>query len=195
MRILKYEEGMMLEAIKAVKEGRMSVNKASKQFKVPRTTLTYKLSGKYPVERKMGPSSYLSNYEGIIAKWIISSQKQGFPISKVQLVESIQKLVNDLKLNTPFVNGKPGEKWVKLFLQRHPDISERVPQTLTAARSSITREQLVSWFEEINSYIKDNALTAVIKDPSRVFNADESAFFLSPKGSKVLAKRGDKTVY
>lgn len=32
-------------------------------------------------------------------------------------------------------------------------------------------------------------------DKSRVFNRDESAFFLSPKGERVLVKKGKKTVY
>ncbi|KAH1028858.1 hypothetical protein HUJ05_002181 [Dendroctonus ponderosae] len=31
--------------------------------------------------------------------------------------------------------------------------------------------------------------------PKRVFNANESAFYLNPKGSKVLAKKGDKNIY
>jgi hypothetical protein len=35
----------------------------------------------------------------------------------------------------------------------------------------------------------------ITSDASRVFNCDETAFFLSPKGDKVLVKRGDKTVY
>jgi hypothetical protein len=33
------------------------------------------------------------------------------------------------------------------------------------------------------------------KDPKRVFNADEAAFFLNPKGNKVLFSRGEKCVY
>lgn len=35
----------------------------------------------------------------------------------------------------------------------------------------------------------------VIKEPERIFNTDESAFFLSPKAGKVLAKKGEKHIY
>lgn len=38
-------------------------------------------------------------------------------------------------------------------------------------------------------------LMLVLNDPNRIFNLDESAFFLCPKGSQVLAKKGSKCVY
>lgn len=53
----------------------------------------------------------------------------------------------------------------------------------------------MSRFEDIYLYIKDNDLTTVLKDPRRVLNADESAFFLSLKGNKVLGRQGNNTVY
>lgn len=195
MKILKYDENQILDAIQAVQNG-MPILEASKRYKVPRTTLTYKLSGRYPIERKMGPASYISKeHEGIIVRWILESQKKGFPISRHQLVESVKKLVTDLNLKTPFKNNKPGKKWVELFLKRHPEISERIPQTLTVPRATISKEKLFSWFEEIEAYVSENNLTEVIADPVRVFNADESAFFLNPQGGKVLARKGDKNVY
>ncbi|KAK5638761.1 hypothetical protein RI129_013056 [Pyrocoelia pectoralis] len=35
----------------------------------------------------------------------------------------------------------------------------------------------------------------IVSDPSRIFNCDETAVFLSPKEDKVLVKKGDKAVY
>lgn len=43
--------------------------------------------------------------------------------------------------------------------------------------------------------MKENDLMSVLEEPERVFNTDESAFFLSPKPRKVLAKKGEKHVY
>jgi hypothetical protein len=54
---------------------------------------------------------------------------------------------------------------------------------------------LRSWFQTVNSYFNDNNLNDVITDASRIFNCDESAFFLAPKENCVLAKKGEKTVY
>lgn len=36
---------------------------------------------------------------------------------------------------------------------------------------------------------------SVFEDPSRIFNCDETAVYLAPKGNKVLARCGDKNVY
>lgn len=35
----------------------------------------------------------------------------------------------------------------------------------------------------------------MLEEPDRIFNTDESAFYISPKPGKVLARRGDKHVY
>lgn len=36
---------------------------------------------------------------------------------------------------------------------------------------------------------------AVFQNPERIFNADETAFFLCPKGKQVLARKGSKQVH
>ncbi|PSN45450.1 hypothetical protein C0J52_15059 [Blattella germanica] len=85
-KILKYEENQMLQALEAVKNV-MPIASASKLYKVPKTTLMCKNSGKYPVKRQMGPFCVLGKeYEDILVKWILESQKNGFPISIVQLI-------------------------------------------------------------------------------------------------------------
>lgn len=35
----------------------------------------------------------------------------------------------------------------------------------------------------------------ILEQPNRIFNCDEAAFFLNPKGNKVLFSRGEKSVY
>lgn len=61
----------MQQALLAVKHNNVSVKSAAKQFKVPKTTLHYKVSGKYPEERQMGPKTNLLQEEKtIIVDWI-----------------------------------------------------------------------------------------------------------------------------
>lgn len=38
-------------------------------------------------------------------------------------------------------------------------------------------------------------MRAVINDPTRIFNADESAFYLQPKAGRVIVRKGEKNVY
>ena len=58
-----YNHEAMQNALDAVEKGGMSKRKASKCFGVPRTTLSDKLSGRTPRERKMGHSPILTEQE------------------------------------------------------------------------------------------------------------------------------------
>lgn len=82
-----------------------------------------------------------------------------------------------------------------MFLQRHREVTTRISQNLTLARASVSEENLRRWFGEITDYINEHNYGNIFKDPKRVFNADETAFFLMPKGKKVLVQKGSKTVY
>jgi hypothetical protein len=57
--------------------------------------------------------------------------------------------------------------------------------------------KIVWWFEDLAKYLNDNYAEGIdiLKDPSRVYNADESGFPQDPKSGKILAPRGSKNVY
>lgn len=57
------------------------------------------------------------------------------------------------------------------------------------------KEHILKWRQEIEKYLVDNSYLHILEEPSRVFNADEAAFFLNPKGNKVLVPRGSRCVY
>ncbi|XP_037298032.1 uncharacterized protein LOC119190364 [Manduca sexta] len=83
---------------------------------------------------------------------------------------------------------------VQQFLKRHPDLIPRQPQNLTSSRASVTTSQLKNWFNEVSTYLEENNYTNILVEPHRIFNMDETAF-LNPKGNKVLAAKGEKSVY
>lgn len=190
-----YSEESMKQALAAVRSG-VNVMEASRQFGVPRSTLIYKSSGKSPVERKMGPGTVLpEKYEALLENWIKEMAKRGFPIVKWDLLSSVEKIVRELGIQHPFSNGKPGKKWLNLFLNRHPSIAKRVVEKLTTSRASVTEHNLRNWFRETKSLLAEEGLFDILEDPTRVFNTDESAFMLCPKSEKVLGIRGQRNVY
>jgi hypothetical protein len=195
-KILKYDDNMMQQALEAVKRNHVSVKSAAKQFNVPRTTLYYKVKGKHPEKRQMGPKTNLrEEEEKIIIEWMFTSisADRGFPITKSQLLDSVEMYIKKLNRITTFKEGKPGPKWFKLFSRRHPEVSARMTQNLCRARASITEESLKKWFDGVKTELKD--YTHVLEDPSRVFNPDETAIFFAPKREKVLVRKGEKAVY
>ncbi|CAK1579786.1 unnamed protein product [Parnassius mnemosyne] len=190
-----YSEADMEAAIEECRRG-VPTATAAKKFGVPRVTLLNKIKGKTPIKRKMGRNCYMTEeIEKMLVTWAKAMVKQGFPIGKDNLQDSVKKIVDDLNLETPFKNGRPGKRWYSSFLKRHPDLITRHPQNLTTSRASVTTSQLKNWFEEVNIYLNDNNYRDILNEPQRIFNMDETAFFLNPKGNKVLAPKGEKSVY
>lgn len=190
-----YTEDQMKNALEAVANG-MPISTASKLYNVPRITLMYKHKGKSPIERKMGPETILTKEEERqLVRWIFHVGDSGFPVTKVQLLDSVQVLLKNLKRTNCFNHGRPGRHWYESFLKRHPNIATRVSQNLTHSRATVTEEKIRKWFSEVKTYLTENNLLNILEEPQRVFNCDETAFFLSPKESKVLVRKGDKAIY
>lgn len=192
----RYSQDDLQQAMDMVRREGVSIAAAAKNFGIPKSTLQDKLSGKYAIDAKMGrPSVLTPQEEKHISDWVISIAKAGFPICKEQLVASVAKIIKELNRPNCFVDSVPGEKWLALFLNRNPQIAERVSQPLTTSRANVTEAKIRAWFVEIKNYVKEKGLESVFENPKRIFNADETAFFLCPKGNKVLAKKGEKTIH
>ncbi|KAJ8913919.1 hypothetical protein NQ315_005717 [Exocentrus adspersus] len=188
----------MNEAIEAVTRG-MPVATAAKTYGVLRVTLLYKCSGKSPKTCKMGPATILTDHEeSVLVEWILSLNRMHYPVTKKHLLDSVQRIIQETKRNNSFTENRPGRKWYHSFLKRHPVLSERIAQNLTPSREKVGEAhnpKLRNWFLEIEEYLSSKNLLEITNEPERIFNSDESAFFLQPKGEKVLARKGDRFVY
>ncbi|KAJ8049213.1 hypothetical protein HOLleu_01845 [Holothuria leucospilota] len=109
----------------------------------------------------------------------------------------VKKLVDEDERDTPFKNNLPGENWFNQFRLRHPELSERTGEALGKERAILSVKKIEDWFLQYkkNMTEEEEEGKAVMEDPSRIFNADESGFPLSGKTEKVLAPRGTKNVY
>lgn len=184
-----YSPNKVNQALRAISNG-MPVLKASKEFKVPRTTLRNKLSGKCPVEshRHCGPDSILGeSNEKLLVDWLLNCAKMGFPIDREGLLHSVRKLVDASNIKTPFVNNKPGKKWYYAFLHRHPILSTKHAEYVNKARGTVTEQKIRNWFSEVLELLENSE---ALNFPERVFNMDETCFCLAPKGGLIIGPRG-----
>ncbi|XP_073957399.1 uncharacterized protein [Choristoneura fumiferana] len=190
-----YTPDQLEKAVEAVKNGE-KVAVAAKRFGVPRITLHDKISGRTTMGCAMGPSTVLTKEEeDILEKWILALSERHIPLTKDSLLDSVQKIINDQNRPNPFTNNRPSKKWFQSFMKRHPNLTQRVPDNLSRARDNVSENNIRTWFTEIESYLDENNFKTILNDPHRIFNADETAFFLSPKPGRVLAKKGDKHPY
>lgn len=188
---LNYSNDSLNEAMKAIQSKLMSIRKASTAFNIPRTTLIDKLNNKYTKTGTVGAPTVLTmEEESLLTKWIIEMGAKGFPVTRPQFLESVAKLIENLQRETPFKEGLPCNKWFKGFLKRHPQISSRIPQSLTASRASVTEQNIRDWFGRVRGYLNENDLLDIMLDPRRIFNSNDSGFYLSPKEQHVVVRKG-----
>lgn len=138
-----------------------------------------------------------ADVEQKLVSWLLDQYKRGFPLQKSSLLFSVTKLINncfdsETIKKLPFWNGHPGEKWFQSFLKRHPCIVQKRSEYLSSARASVTEKKIRNWFKDVLDLLGDDA--EVLKYPERLYNVDETAFFLNTNGKVVLAERG-KSVY
>lgn len=65
-------------------------------------------------------------------------------------------------------------------MRRHPDLTIRTPEAVTAASSKVTEKDIRNWFRNVYSYLEDNDWADILLDPARVLNGDETGFSLNP---------------
>ncbi|KAG5896954.1 hypothetical protein JTB14_024801 [Gonioctena quinquepunctata] len=107
-KVKKYSLEDMQQAIEAVRHG-TSVAAASKQFKIPRITLLYKVKGKYGVYCRMGPKVHTSDEEGLLVRWLLAIADEGFPATRLELLDSVQMLMQKLNRPNKFESNRLGK--------------------------------------------------------------------------------------
>ena len=123
--------------------------------------------------------------------------KIGYGKSKQEIEQLVQNIVVADGRETPFKDGRPGKSWWEGFRRRHPNVSWRKPELIGKERAVLTSEKADKWFEGLNTYLRSEVEGGmdIMKDPTRIFNADELGFPLQAKSEKVLAPKGAKDVY
>ncbi|XP_055602152.1 uncharacterized protein LOC129750957 isoform X2 [Uranotaenia lowii] len=185
----------MARALDQIKAKTLSKRQAAKTYGIPRATLQFRLGSKFKGDPRKGKPTVLSNEEEAkIVHHIQQMERKGFPITKPGLLMRIKSFIKENKRETPFRNGIPGRKWYESFMKRHPELSERIPEAVSQASSRVSENNIREWFSKVYGYLEEHGLTAVLNNPSRIFNADETSFVLSPVPKKVIASKGNKNV-
>lgn len=191
-----YNIETLQKAIEDVKSGRSSANKASKVFGIPKGTLIKKLHSNEPLNLKMGPSSVLTpKEESKLEEWILGKAKLGFPMHPEEVKDAVEKIIRDLGRETPFINYRPGRKWMDLFLKRHPNIVKKNAEIVSKARSQVTESKIRDWFRELLEYLKEENAEDILDCPERIFNLDETGVCTCPKSGKLLGPKGYRNFY
>ncbi|KAG8294375.1 hypothetical protein J6590_104277 [Homalodisca vitripennis] len=94
---------------------------------------------------------------GLLSKKAAST-KYGIPCATIQRKEDIQLraqvfLTQNNRPN-PFKERLPGIGWYQDFLRRHPKITQRTAEAVTAASSCVSEMDIKTWFSNIETLMK-----------------------------------------
>lgn len=177
----------MVKAMTAVENG-TSIRRASELYMVPKSTLHDRVSGKVQHGTKPGRTSYLTALEEAeLVNFLCKCAEIGYPHTISQVLAIVQRTVDSKGLNCVVTHG-----WWQRFCQRNSGISLRtaVPLSMTRAKASDI-ESLEKYYDILEDILK---LNSIYNNPGRIYNIDETGLPLNPKGMKVVAKTGAKSV-
>ena len=190
----KYSKADLEVTVTKVTDKKLTLRQAEAVYGVPKSTLSDYVSGKVKLGQCQGPPTVLSaKEEGKLARWALEMAAIGYGRSKEQILLTVQKIVEKDQRPNPFKDGKPGKKWWKGFLGRHPELSLRKPEPLEASRAAgCTKQKLAQWYADFEKFLEINEIA---DDPRFFWNANESGFALCPKTGKVVSYKGMKDLY
>lgn len=184
---LQYTAEDLVAAKKTVAEG-ISIRKAAKQYGVPISTLRHKIFHNQDTLNPFLKKAVLTNNEELaLYNWIVTSAQRGYPRSASQIMEQAARIANhpNLERENKFPNGLPSKSWLFRFLHRMGILKGTKANYVSVATASVTEIGLRSYFNRIETYLKDNFMAHCMYYPHQIGNADETALPLVPHNTTV----------
>ncbi|KAJ8043230.1 Jerky protein-like-like [Holothuria leucospilota] len=190
----QWSQNAMMKAIKSVKDGELGIRKAAHTYGVPKSTLQRRIKKgiiNMPASR---PPVFTKDEEALLHDHVLEMEKMGFGLTIGDVCRIAFEMAEEGKIPHRFNKGKKraGYDWYSGFCGRHPDLSLGKPEALSAARASMLNPTVIKdYFRKLGDLLK---VTGLEDKPSQIYNADETGFSLVHTPSKILAKKGKRTV-
>ena len=188
-----YNDADLAAAKRAVIDDGMSKRQAAKFFKIPRQTLCDHLSGKTNINKPHGrPPALPLEVEAEVVRNVLDCAEKGFPLSRRGVLHKVGQVAHQLKIKTPFKDGKPGLEYWRGLKKRHKELTVKSAEGMQATRiSAMNRESVSAYFQELGGLLKENYLQ---HRPHLIWNCDETNMQFSHKPSKVVARKGQSVI-
>ena len=184
-----WAEADMAEAVNAVQSGSMKTREAAASFRVPRSTLQSRVSGKYNAEVRPGRKPLLSKEDEVkLCDFAANRAAMGFGFGRSQFFKHAGDLSK--KRGKSFKTGVPSNQWWRLFRKRNPRIVLRQPEaTSTVRHKCMDPVKVAKYFVALE---RELAALNLTNRPQCIWNMDETGMSLEHKPQKVVASKGSK---
>ena len=104
----KYSKLQLDMAVSMVRSGKLNLRAASKHYKVPRSTISDRITGKISPGSVPGTAPAVPvHIERLVTEKLMTISDRGFGISRQNLLLKIGSICGQLKIKTPFKDGIP----------------------------------------------------------------------------------------
>ena len=173
------EEKIQLAIIAIEMQEFKSIRDAAVYFKVSKTTLGYRMTGRKTRAEAHEIEQLLSNaQENTLARWITRLTATGFPATPLlikQMAEEIhmQRVILASSQTTLQPNPTPiGYRWIYRLLERHLQFKGTYSRQLESAwHIEATPEKISAWFDAFKARIEEQKY-----EPCNIYNMDETGF-------------------
>ena len=177
-----------MQAVTAVYAGTISARKAAKTYRVPRTTLQSRVSGKYDADVRAGRKSILLKVEQKLCDFAANHAAMGFGFGKNKFLKYASD--HEKKQGKLFKKGILSQKWWRLFRKRNTKIVLRQPEgTSTVRHKCLDPLKVAKFFVALEEELTSKN---IISSLSRIWNMDETGMSLKHKLQKVVAGKGSE---
>lgn len=167
-----YPRKFLLDAVSS----NLNSKRASAKYHVPASTIRQHRRKPNLNTRRGRPSYLTTDQEDHLVSLLKILPDYGFHVDKETALELAADYFHSLQ-----INAKPGSKWIKAFVKRHPeDIKWIKQQKLERNRAeAFTEETRRNWFSTLSSVM---AKYELFDKPQQIFNADETGFSDQSRG-------------
>jgi hypothetical protein len=189
---INYTQSDLDAAIREVKDGNLTIYRASKQFNVPASTISSNIRGKNKTNR-LGATTLFTPEEETELEFCISFCADcGYPLNRQMILFGAHKILKEKK---PYAN-ELGRKWLDNFLKRHPSSSILKGHAVSKESSTVSEGNIRNWHMEMTAvFTKYDVLHILQNHPELIFNVDETGFHLVPRTSMLIARRSAANAY
>ena len=186
----------MKAAANAVLNQGVSLQKAAKEYQVPRTTLRRHLKKGGSIKKQLGRRTVLTEeQETELKAFTLDMERRLFGLTLKDIRRLVFQFCEARKIPHPFNKTEKiaGKDWAKAFMKRHADISLRAPEATSMARAiGFNKTKVKRYFGTLGGIlIKDGR--RIIPD-ANIYNVDESGYSICHKPSKIIAQKGKRGV-
>ena len=172
-----YSEGTLRKCLAGVKAGKISMNKAQKQYGIPYGTIYNELKCLH-TKKHGGQPALSEEFEEILVRALDKLTDWKVPFHRCHIRCLVQSSFNSIdQQSKQFKNNMPGPDWVRLFIKRH-NLTKRISDNFKAARAEVTRDVIKNYLSHLKKW--------VIVPPECTYNFDETNVTDDP-GAKTVS--------